>query len=158
MVGDAYTGQSHSGRSRSHERALGHVDHCGSAASPPPTRLHATEASISSRFVRAVQTARRRRDAIIGVDMFSDPAWDVLLELYALHLEQRRVSVSGLCEAAQVPVTTGCRWMTKFDRDGLTIRHGDPNDNRRLWVELSRDGVERMKRYFELLPFGSLAG
>ena len=131
---------------------------CGRLPALPPTRIHATEAAVTVRFVRAMQAARRRREVLIGTDLFSDPAYDMLLELYALHLEQRRVSVSSLCDAAQIPGSTGVRWVAKFEKDGLVKRTEDRNDARRFWIELSPNGVERMRRYFELMPFGSFGG
>lgn len=107
-----------------------------------------------ARLVRAVQTARTRRFAFFDADLFADPAWDMLLELYALHLEQIPVSVSGLCDSIFVPATTALRWMTKLEKDGLIVRRDDPNDARRSWVTLSAPGLEKMGRYFETLPFG----
>jgi DNA-binding MarR family transcriptional regulator len=111
--------------------------------------------AMPNRLVRAVQAARRRREALFGPELFADPAWDMLLELYALHLEQRRVSVSSLCIAAYVPATTALRWITKLEEDGLAVRSDDPRDGRRTWIELSAEGVERMRGYFEMLPLAS---
>jgi DNA-binding MarR family transcriptional regulator len=103
-----------------------------------------------------VQSSRRQRDALFNADTFADPAWDMLLELYALHLEQRRVSVMSLCEAACVPASTALRWIARLENDGLAIRREDPYDRRRCWLDLSAAGVERMGRVFEMLPFGFL--
>ena len=118
-------------------------DHPGAAAEARPSRL-----------VRAVQAARTRRFAFFDADMFADPAWDMLLELYGLHLEQISVSISGLCDSLFVPATTALRWMTRLEKDGLVFRRDDPNDARRSWVTLSPLGIEKMGRYFEMLPFG----
>ena len=107
-------------------------------------------ADLPSRLVRAVQTARRRRGALFNEDLFSDPAWDILLELYALHLEQRRASVSSVYEASSVPGSTALRWIAKLERDGLLVRVDDPLDARRSWVKLSEEGVQRMRRFFEM--------
>lgn len=106
-------------------------------------------------LVRAIQAARRRRDALFAPELFADPAWDMLLELYALHLEQKRVSVSSLCIAAYVPPTTALRWVAKLEEERLATRTEDPMDGRRTWIELSAVGIERMERYFEMLPLAS---
>ncbi len=90
-------------------------------------------------------------------ELFADPAWDMLLELYALHLEQRRVSVSSLCIAAYVPPTTALRWVAKLEEEGLASRTEDATDGRRTWIELSEEGIERMQRYFETLPLTSVS-
>lgn len=108
--------------------------------------------SVSARFVRSILDARRRRDRFFDSDLFADPAWDILLELYALELAQERVSVSKLCMAAGVPATTALRWITKMEQDGLLNRHDDPLDGRRSWIALSEKASEAMKRYFDEFP------
>ena len=115
------------------------------------------DAAVPGRVVRAVQAARRRRAALFEADLFSDPAWDILLELYALHLEQQRASVSSLYAASCVPATTALRWIAKLENDGLVIRTGDSVDARRSWIKLSADGVERMRRFFEMLPLATIS-
>lgn len=113
--------------------------------------------AIPQQLVRAIQAARRRRDALFAPELFADPAWDMLLELYALHLEQKRVSVSSLCIAAYVPPTTALRWVAKLEEERLATRAEDPMDGRRTWIELSAVGIERMERYFEMLPLASVS-
>ena len=115
------------------------------------------EAALPSRLVRAVQAARRRRAALFEADLFSDPAWDILLELYALHLEQQRASVSSLYAASCVPATTALRWIAKLENDGLVVRTGDSVDARRSWIKLSAEGAERMGRFFEMLPLATIS-
>jgi hypothetical protein len=48
------------------------------------------------------------REQFFGPDLFADPAWDILLDLYAARLEQQRVAVSSLCIAAAVPQRRRC--------------------------------------------------
>lgn len=95
--------------------------------------------------------------ALFQEGLFSDPAWDILLELYALHLEQQRTSVSSVCVAASVPGSTAVRWIAKLEQDGLVRRTEDPLDARRSWIALSPDGVDRMRSFFESLPLRTLA-
>lgn len=109
-------------------------------------------ADRSARFVRQVIAARAARRRHFDADLFADPAWDILLELYALSCEQQRTSVSKLCISAGVPATTALRWIEKLDADGLVTRQDDPLDGRRVWVALSDKGTTAMKGYlFELL-------
>jgi DNA-binding MarR family transcriptional regulator len=108
------------------------------------------------RFVRAVLRMRRRRDSYFDPTLFADPAWDMLLELYASYLEQRRIAVSSLCVASNVPATTALRWITKLEQDGLALRKNDPNDGRRSWIELTDEGVVRMTRFFDQPPVGGI--
>lgn len=129
---------------------LAHPDAFRSDPDESPARLE--EGVLPSRLVRAVQAGRRRRVALFEAEMFSDPAWDILLELYALHLEQQRASVSSLYVASSVPGSTAVRWIAKLEKDGLIARSEDALDARRSWIKLTPDGVERMRRFFEMLP------
>ena len=150
----AYTNLGHPERSTSfdHDVAVAEAKAGGS-----PDRREPEVQAMPDRLVRAVQTARRRRDALFSPDLFADPAWDMLLELYALHLEEKRVSVSSLCIAAYVPATTALRWVSKLEEEGLAVRSEDTTDGRRSWIELSPEGIERMRRYFEMLPLASIS-
>ena len=140
----------------SEQAMAGRFDAVGAlAAKERPDR--AAESMMPSRLVRAVQTARRRREALFAPTLFADPAWDMLLELYAIRLEQRKISVSSLCYAAYVPLTTALRWVAKLESDGLAVRRQDPSDARRFWIDLSDRGMEAMCRYFETLPLGALS-
>ncbi len=97
--------------------------------------------------VRRVIEARAARRRFFDGDLFADPAWDILLELFALRCEQRRTSVSKLCIAATVPATTALRWIDKLQRDGLVEREADPFDGRRIWVALSDRAFDAMQAY-----------
>jgi DNA-binding MarR family transcriptional regulator len=94
--------------------------------------------------VRQIVQLRRRREQILGETLFSDPAWDMLLELYASWLDQRRMSVMDVCAAAPVPTSTGLRWLAKIVNEGLAIRRGDELDGRRSWIELTERGLSSM--------------
>lgn len=101
------------------------------------------------RAVRAAMAARELRGHYIDPDFFADPAWDLLLELYLAHLEQRRLSVSALFKAGGQPATTNLRWLAKLEQDALAERVNDKLDARRIWVSLSPKGVDAMRGYFD---------
>ncbi len=112
------------------------------------SRIYRDLDSNQTRTVKLAITARRERCSYFPADLFADPAWDILLELYLADLEQRRVSVSALCLAGGVPQSTNFRWIAKLESVGLLERHVDPLDGRRSWVELSEMGLSRMHSYF----------
>lgn len=91
---------------------------------------------------------RRRREHIFPTNLFSDPAWDMLLELYAACLEQQRVTTTNLCISAAVPATTALRWIGTLEQSGVITKHGDPLDARRVFIDLSATGKSMMERYF----------
>ena len=86
--------------------------------------------------------------------MFADPAWDILLELYASHLGQQRVSVSALCNCAAVPATTALRWISALQEKLLIDRRPDPLDGRRYFISLTSKGLTAMEDYFRTVPSG----
>ena len=111
----------------------------------------------SCKFVRSIIEARAKRRKYFAEELFSDPAWDILLELYALKCEDVRISVSKLSVAASVPATTALRWIDKLAAESLVVRTDDPLDARRVWVELSDLGVEAMLDYLRQIDFPQLA-
>lgn len=109
--------------------------------SPPPP------AGITAADVRAIIRLRRLRDRYFRSDLFADPAWDMLLDLMAARLERMRVAVSSLCIAAAVPPTTALRWIKTLSEQGLFIRVADPEDGRRVFIELSDSAAAAMTTY-----------
>ena len=104
-----------------------------------------------AREIRQLIRRRRLREEFFPSEMFADPAWDMLLDLYASSLEGARVSVSSLCIAAAVPATTALRWIKTMTDTGMFIRQADPRDGRRIFVALSDDTTAAMARYFAKL-------
>lgn len=107
--------------------------------------------------VRATIRARRMRASFFTGELFADPAWDMLLDLFAAELEGARVSVSSLCIAAAVPGTTALRWIGTMIDAGLFERRADPFDRRRAYVSLSDAAGDKMRRYFDALRRAGLA-
>lgn len=110
---------------------------------------------MEAKWVRNVLRARARRCDFIRPKLFTDPAWDMLLALYAAELEQVRLTIAGLTRASRLPATTALRWMDALLREGLIQRKNDPLDGRQIFVELSPEGVHAMKAYFADLPDGA---
>lgn len=98
--------------------------------------------------VRALIRARRLRDRFFEAKLFADPAWDILLDLYAAHLERGEVSVSSLCYASATPPSTGLRWITVMTEAGLLDRLADPRDKRRQLICLTAPAIAAMDAYF----------
>lgn len=106
---------------------------------------------LAAERVRSTQSARRARLTILPPELFSDPAWDMLLELFGCELEQTRISVGSLCAASGVPLTTALRWLRALEDRGLTRRKVDWQDARRIWINLTPVGSAAMHRYFQAI-------
>ena len=108
--------------------------------------------AAEAKWVRGLLRARVRRGIFFSPRLFDDPAWDMLLELYAAQLEQKRVSVSSLGIASGVPPTTANRWIAELQKDGFITRQKDPLDARRTFIDLSTIGSQAMRDYLSSLP------
>ncbi|HEU0097508.1 MAG TPA: MarR family winged helix-turn-helix transcriptional regulator [Allosphingosinicella sp.] len=104
---------------------------------------------LDSGFIRSIIRARRLREHFFQSELFADPAWDMLLDLMAARVERQRVAVSSLCIAAAVPPTTALRWIKGLCDQGLFVRVADPEDGRRVFIELSGDAAARMEAYLK---------
>lgn len=103
-----------------------------------------------ARFVRGLIRQRRERERHFPADMFADPAWDMLLDLYAAHYEGGKdVSVSSLCIAAAVPATTALRWIKTMTDAGYFVRVADPHDGRRIFIQLAEAARAELDSYFD---------
>jgi DNA-binding MarR family transcriptional regulator len=71
----------------------------------------------------------------------------MLLDLMAARIEGQAVAVSSLCIAAAVPPTTALRWIKTMTDLGLFVRIADPNDRRRVFIELSPRAATAMSAY-----------
>lgn len=103
--------------------------------------------AVDAGEVRGAIRARRLRDSFFGPGLFEDPAWDMLLDLFAAELERTQVSVSSLCIAAAVAPTTALRWIGKLTDTGLFERRPDPFDRRRAFMALTDRASEGMRAY-----------
>lgn len=103
---------------------------------------------IDAKALREIIRLRRLRDRFFDRELFADPAWDILLDLKAASLEGQRVSVSSLCIAAAVPPTTALRWITAMTESGMLVRAQDPDDARRVFIELSEETSAKIDDYF----------
>lgn len=103
--------------------------------------------------IRGLQKLRQSRARIFGESLFADPAWDILLELYAACLEGGGQPVSNVCIASGVPSTTAIRWIRALETGGWIRRSADSEDGRRCILSLSENGEEAMRRFFEQAGF-----
>jgi hypothetical protein len=94
--------------------------------------------------------ARRRRDVALpeAADLFRDPAWDLLLDLFISGEERGEVSITSVCIGATVPGSTGLRHLTMLHDRGLVSIRPDPSDRRRRYIRLEHHVRDRLIRYF----------
>lgn len=89
--------------------------------------------------------ARRARDAVFGKDLFSDPAYDILLELYAAKLGERSMSLQEIAQAIETPTSTTRRWVAALEHRGLAESAVDQSDPARVLISLTPDGATKLE-------------
>lgn len=89
---------------------------------------------------------RRARSALFGEGLFSDPAWDILLELHVAHLSKRTISLPELARAIETPLSTTERWVVELQNRGLVSVTTSPSDADRVQVELMQEAASKLEQ------------
>jgi CheY-like chemotaxis protein len=111
------------------------------AAKAPLARKRATLDSL-----RAV---RKVRSKYFPSELFSDPCWEMLLDLYDSVLAEQPATVTSLSAASGASTTTAWRRISALETHGLIERLEDPDDKRRTIVRLSKAGLRAVENFFE---------
>jgi DNA-binding transcriptional ArsR family regulator len=135
---------------------LGDVDRVAvpNAMASVAATLHESSMRITSEallaFARETYAIRRRRDRHLPGDLFGEPTWDILLDLYVATREGRPVPTTSACIGANVPPTTALRWLRILEARGLVEREDDGRDGRRTFVRLSARGLAAMDNWLHV--------
>lgn len=98
--------------------------------------------------VRSARNLRRLRRRLFGYELYSGPAWEILLHLFESHVLERRDTVGNVTDGTELPGATSLRWMARLEQEGLIQLRDDHLDRRRRWVELTDSGIDLMSKYF----------
>jgi DNA-binding MarR family transcriptional regulator len=109
--------------------------------------LAPTPMPVSQIAAAQIYRQRRVRDRVFGAraDAFGDPAWDILLDLYAASGTRKRICISSACIAANAPTSTALRYLARLLDHGLIKRVPDEADRRRYFVQLTEHGDALME-------------
>lgn len=115
----------------------------------PPTRsgegVFLNKHSLVS-IAKQVIANRRRRHEIFGSAMFGEPAWDMLLLLYALDAGARQ-TLGRLSDMSGTTKTTALRWMDYLEQEQLVRREAHPTDRRAAFLEITEKGRDAVELY-----------
>jgi len=106
----------------------------------------------SPQVILQIIRARRARVDYFPPDLFSEPAWDILLDLLRADILDQNVSVSSVCIAANAPATTALRYLNLLEQNALVKRRSDPCDHRRSFVRLTKEAKVSFARLFAHHP------
>jgi DNA-binding MarR family transcriptional regulator len=103
---------------------------------------------VTSLDVLRIWKLRKSRCDYFPETLFADPAWDILLHLYATDLAGQRSTVTQAVLGSNVPEATALRYLRQLFELGLCEKTADLTDRRRLFVNLTDAGVRAMDNYF----------
>lgn len=107
-------------------------------------RIHGERGKLEQR-ARQILDLRVRRAEKFGRAMFSEPAWEMLLILYASG--GARLTVTQLVKLSGASKATALRWMDYLADQGLIRRDTHPTDARRLFVFLTEKAERALDAY-----------
>lgn len=117
---------------------------------PIPGRLVATRATMDR--ARSAYDIGARRRLALGPGLFSDPAWNILLDLFLSDEGGRDLSVTAVCIGSRSSAATALRYITLLVERRLIDRIADEDDGRRTYVRLTAKGWNAMVALFEDEP------
>lgn len=106
-------------------------------------------AASDAAFVRAnsVYSLALRRETYFNKNLFSDPAWHMLLYLFLAEGEEH--SVSDVCGASQAPYQTALRYIMAISEEGLIQPMLTDGDAWPEHVRLTDTAKRKMTSLFE---------
>jgi hypothetical protein len=89
----------------------------------------------------------KRRSRLVSVaNLFADPAWFILLDLFVRQHSGLQTSVSSACHASFSPVTTALRHLAVLTERKIIEREYDPVDQRRIFLRLTEEASAEIQR------------
>lgn len=109
-----------------------------------PFRVDASEPPAVA-FARRLQVLHRSRAQELGLGLFSDPAWDMLLDLFVSRYDRKALSVTDIGVGITGSAGTALRYLGMLQEKDLVIRLKDVRDGRRSYVELTAAGLAKVE-------------
>lgn len=113
--------------------------------------VQTADAACLADRVRQEIRRRKSRASFLGIapDIFSMPAWEILLELLLAELTGQKNQVTTVGLDTGIPQSTVQRWLAVLENLGLVQRRRDRTDKRRQWVGLTARARQGLLDYFQ---------
>ena len=89
-------------------------------------------------------TFRRRRTDELPHDLFAEPGWDMLLDLFVADAQGRRLTGRDLARNCGARISAATRWLLYLNKSGLVI--GDGKGDLDDVLSLSGSGMAHMEQ------------
>jgi DNA-binding response OmpR family regulator len=107
------------------------------------------DAELKRAALEALRGMRKVRSKYLPEEIFSDPCWEMLLDLYEARLTSTQVTITKLGMTSGVPLSTALRRIGELRAHGLIDRQEDTTDRRRTYVTLTDHGLVALDSFFE---------
>lgn len=100
--------------------------------------------------IKAEIQYRNQRAQALPSALLGEPAWDILLDLAAAKLENKRIQITAIGLNEGLPPTTALRWIGLLVEHNLIRRIPDDVDRRRTWLEITPEAMKKVAACFGL--------
>ena len=96
----------------------------------------------------ALRRRMLRRQLLGSPELFGEPAWDMLLDLFIHECEARPLAMSSLCISAEMPTSSAMKLIQRLCDAEILERIPDPHDGRRSLMRIVPGVAHRLRAYF----------
>ncbi|KFG89446.1 DNA repair protein RadC [Sphingobium herbicidovorans NBRC 16415] len=104
------------------------------------------------RACRNAETVLRRRilrrQLVGSAELFGEPAWDMLIDLFIHECKGQQLSMSSLCATAGIPTSSAMKLAQRLCEAGILERTPDLFDGRRTLMKIAPEVGHRLRAYF----------
>jgi hypothetical protein len=111
-----------------------------------PATTNSLTAIAVKKAADLIEITRRRSRLVSVANLFADPAWFIMLDLFVRQHSGLQTSVSSACHASFSPVTTALRHLAILTERNIIEREYDPVDQRRVFVKLTEEAKAEIQR------------
>jgi hypothetical protein len=126
------------------------IDQIEPIDAPVKSRALATTKALNAIAVKKaadlIEIAKRRSRLMSAANLFADPAWFMMLDLFVRQHSGLQTTVSSACHASFSPVTTALRHLAILTERKIIEREYDPVDQRRVFVKLTQEASAEIQR------------